>query len=77
MAIFADSLFSPTADSFDTSDYIAHDTTFADSAIFGPRGYDLAPDSSVYLWFRFDAPEYYPLDSLALPIKLHIRGVGE
>ena len=77
MAIFADSLFSPAPDSFDTNDFISHDTTFADSPVFGPGGYDLAPDSSVYLWFRFDAPEVYPLDSLALPVKLHIREAVE
>jgi len=73
MAIFADSLFSPTADSFSAGDFVTYDTTFADSAIFGPRGFNIPPDSSVYLWFRFDAPEAYPLDSLAVPVKLHIR----
>ena len=77
MAIFADSLFSPTADSFDAGDFVGYDTTFADSLIFGPGGYDLPPDSSVFLWFRFDAPEVYPLDFLAVPVKLHIREVGE
>jgi len=77
MAIFADSLYSPSPDSFDTGDFVTNDTTFADSSIFGPGGYALPPDSSVYLWFRFDAPEYYPLDSLALPVHLHIRQAEE
>ncbi len=77
MAIFADSIFSPSPDSFGTSDFVTYDTTFADSLIFGPGGYGLPPDSSVYLWFRFNAPEYYPLDSLALPVHLHIRQAEE
>ena len=77
MAIFADSLFSPTADSFDADDFVTYDTTFADSRIFGPGGYNVAPGGSVYLWFRFDAPEVYPHNSLAVPVKLHIREIAE
>jgi len=74
-SIFDDSPTAPLAEDFDAEDFFSHMFRYADADTFGPGGFDIYPhaDSTENLWFRFDSPPTFAIDTFTIRIFLQAR----
>ncbi len=65
----------PVITDFDSLDFFTHVLRWADPDTFGPGGRNIPAtgDSIETLWFRFDSPASYPVDSMIIRVMVRAR----